>query len=224
MAFVGNLGPAGPTIGKATHGFKDEQNKNSKRLAEAMTENELQQKRRRTKSGKKKDTDGAEEEDKVGAPKLSYFEEQKETDLLMRGLIERRRQNKHGEYQTASLQLLSEWRMAHEILRQMKESRRSTGLASLRGAEKNHFSLNTVFDPKFLEILQLGCATHLKNILTKAANVSKQRSFGSNKPTNFVVIDDLRRGVGDIRRREERIAKQKEEEERQLLLRAAGHR
>ena len=221
--------------GQAHSLLADDEARKNKRPADVLGVSDMdpqQQKKKKPKKDqgrpavgkvmKRREADASQhEEGKAGAPKLSYYEEQEETKLLMQQIEERR---KKGIRQSpiSTLQLLSEWRIIHEFAQQQKETQHNTGLSAIRGGSKASEQIGC--DEKVLEILQLGVASHLRDILLSARGVALQRREGSQKHASFALVEDVRVGVGEIRRREERIAKKKAEEEREMLLRAAGHR
>lgn len=96
-------------------------------------------------------------------------------------------------------------------------------MSALRG-ESDRQSSTITFDPAVLEVLQLGCAAHLRDVIKHATKMAVQRREGSQRPNEFVIVDDIRRGVGEIRKREEKIAQKKKDEENEKLLRALANR
>eukprot|EP00890_Picochlorum_soloecismus_P002335 jgi/Picsp_1/3101/NSC_05942-R1_expressed protein [Chlorella variabilis] len=212
----------------------DETGKN-KRPADVLgvSDVDLQQKKKKAKKEqarpstvgkvvKRREADASHnEEGKAGAPKLSYYEEQEETKLLMQQLEERRKKSIR-QSPISTLQLLSEYRIIQEVAQQQKETQHNTGLSAIRSGSKASELIGC--DEKVLEILQLGIASHLRDLISSSRGVALQRREGSQKHASFTLVEDVRVGVGEIRRREERIAKKKAEEEREMLLRAAGHR
>lgn len=212
----------------------DDETRKNKRPADllgASDADSLQQKKKKAKKEQARSTVGKvikrredasqNEEGKAGAPKLLYYEEQEETKLLMQQLEERRKKSIR-QSPISTLQLLSEWRIIDEVVQQQKETQHNTGLSAIRGGSKASDLIGC--DEKLLEILQLGVASHLRDLIGSARGAALQRREGSQKHASFALVEDVRIGVGEIRRREERIAKKKAEEERELLLRAAGHR
>lgn len=211
----------------------DDEARKNKRPADALGVSDPQQQKKKKakkeqgrpavgKVMKRGEADASQQEEgKAGAPKLLYYEEQEETKLLMQQLEERRKKS-ITQSPISTLQLLSEYRIIHELKKQQKETQHNTGLSAIRGGSKASEQIGC--DEKLLEILQLGVASHLRDLIISARGVALQRREGSQKHASFALVDDVRVGVGEIRRREERIAKKKAEEEREMLLRAAGHR
>lgn len=188
-----------------------------------------QQKRRKTAKTKKKDAEAKDGEGKAGAPNLLYFEEQKEAALLIQDIESRRHKerlkDKNRPY--GHLQLLSEWRLFQEIAKQQKDPAGGTGLSALRGRMDGSADTGKKilgFDPELLDVLQLGATSHLRDIVLGAAKVAQQRRQGSQKPDGFAVVEDVRIGLGEIRKRDEEEAKKIKEKEEEELLKLASHR
>lgn len=142
----------------------------------------------------------------AGAPRISYFEEKKETDLLLKDIEKHRRQPQTGVPIIENTQLLSEWRMAYEVIRQKQG----------KGIE------TPGFDPKIFDIIQCAYRLHMQEVLLRATAMAKYRVQGSQRPQDFITTSDLRRGLGTIRKRDEMLADAKANAEREALLRAAG--
>jgi hypothetical protein len=186
-----------------------------------------QPKRRKTSKAKRKDNEAKEDEGKAGAPNLLYFEEQKEAALLFQNIESRRQNGKQGDKSLPQLQLLSEWRLFQEITRQQKDPVGGTGLSALRGDTEG--DSDTVkhllgFEPALLDLLQLAATSHLRDILLGASKIARQRREGSQKPDGFAVVEDVRIGLGEIRKRDEEAAKTLKEKQDKLLLKTAANR
>ena len=201
-----------------------------KRANEDQTNTEApQQKRRKTSKAKKKETDAKDGEGKAGAPNLLYFEEQKEAALLIRD-IESRRQKERLKSSSAPfghLQLLSEWRLFQEFAKQQKDPSGGTGLSALRrGLEGSADTGKKIlgFDPELLDVLQLGATSHLRDIVLGALGVAQQRRQGSQKMEGFTVVEDVRIGLGEIRKRDQEEAKRLKLKKEEELLKLASHR
>lgn len=188
-----------------------------------------QQKRRKTAKTKKKDADAKDGQGTAGAPNLLYFEEQKEAALLIKD-IESRRQKERLKGSSAAfgnLQLLSEWRLFQEFAKQQKDPAGGTGLSALRrGLEGSADTGKKIlgFEPELLDVLQLGATSHLRDIVLGAAKVAHQRKHGSQKPDGFTVVEDVRIGLGEIRKRDQEEAKKLKLKREEELLKMASHR
>jgi len=188
-----------------------------------------QQKRRKTAKGKKKETDVKDGEGKAGAPNLLYFEEQKEAALLIKDIESRRQKQrlKDSSIPFGQMQLLSEWRLFQEFARQQKDPSGGTGLSALRrGLEGSANTSKKIlgFDPELLDVLQLGATSHLRDIVLGALKVAQQRRQGSHKPDGFTVVEDVRIGLGEIRKRDQEEAKKIKLKKEEELLKLASHR
>lgn len=202
----------------------------AKRVNEDQTNIEApQQKRRKTSKAKKKEADTKDGEGKAGAPNLLYFEEQKEAALLIKDIESRRQKErvKDSSIPFGHLQLLSEWRLFQEFAKQQKDPSGGTGLTALRrGLEGSAETGKKIlgFDPELLDVLQLGATSHLRDIVLGALKVAQQRRQGSHKPDGFTVIEDVRIGLGEIRKRDEEEAKKIKQKKEEELLKLASHR
>lgn len=200
----------------------------NKRPHDEVTGDTLQvQKKRKTTKLKRKDTDGRDDEGKAGAPTLLYFEEQKEAALLMQDISGRRRQNSKAGKGSMQSQLLSEWRLFQEIVRQQKDPAGGSGLSALRREGKQDAGQRKKiagFDPEVLDILQMGSISHLRDIMIGASRIAAQRRQGDQKPEGFTVVEDVRIGLGEIRKRDEEAAKEMEKKEQEMLLKEAANR
>jgi len=187
----------------------------------AATEYSVEREPKRTKTkAKRKLREGEEDGGGVGAPKLAYFEEEKETNNLMRD-IERRR--KDGLVRACPVQLLSEWRLANEIVRQMKSKSKSGGKQrGVSGSAASSRLTGIGLDQAVLDALQYAFKAHAQNVLMRAERAARHRAATAHRPPQFVGSEDLRRGLGVIKKREETAAELKAAEEREALLKAAG--
>lgn len=199
----------------------------TKRAAEgAPGDKPKEAKRSAQRKGKASDQDAD-----AGAEKLNFFEEERETNIAMADLERHRRS---GQAKACPVQLLSEWRLANEILRQMKAKGISGGQggpakagASPDGATGSGASPSEVsigFDEPLLAALQHAFKAHAQGLLTRAARAAQHRVVTSQKVPGFERGEDPRPRLGQIRKREEAAADAKAAEEREALLRAAGSR
>jgi hypothetical protein len=185
------------------------------------------QKRTYTKRKSAKDSLEAKAEDSSAAPKnLLSFDEfnQVETDQLINDVSARRMRNKDPR-KYPQLQLLSEWRLFQEIARQQKpDGESASGLAALRGDSLSGSKRLLGFDPDLLDVLQLGATSHLRDIVIGASRFAQQRRLGSQKAPGFTVVEDVRIGLGEIRKRDEDEAARIREMENELTLKQAAHK
>ena len=102
--------------------------------------------------------------------------------------------------------------------------RARVSLSSIR-ADAGDGSKNLVgFDPELLDVLQLGATAHIRDVLVGAARVAQQRRYGSQKQSGFTIVDDVRIGLGDIRKRDEDEAARVRGMEEALTLKQAAHK
>lgn len=143
------------------------------------------------------------------------FEE--ETNTAMEAVLKRR---KDTALTTASseLQPLSDWRIAHEVIRHRVQRAHGSSVASGSAFVDG----DPGFGADFLQALQLGFAAFSRNVMQRATQNARHRIASAHRPTNFLLTSDPRRGVGAIRRREEAEAEAKARAEREALLKAAG--
>ena len=151
-----------------------------------------------------------------------------DANQLMSDVTARRLRNSHNKDTKLypQLQLLSEWRLFQEIARQQMPTTaaRGSSLSSLRGDAVDGAKNLLGFEPDLLDVLQLGATSHLRDIVIGAARVARQRRLGSQKQPGFAVVEDVRIGLGDIRKRDEDEATRIREMENDLTLKQAAHK
>ena len=156
--------------------------------------------------------------------------DEKQTEALMADVAARRLLRKDSQDSQSSspypqLQLLSEWRLFQEIARQQRpDAGARVSLSSIRGDAADGSKKLLGFDPELLDVLQLGATSHLRDILVGASRMAKQRRHGSQKQAGFTIVEDVRIGLGDIRKRDEDEAARIRDMENELTLKQAAHK
>ncbi|GAB4821311.1 hypothetical protein N2152v2_008357 [Parachlorella kessleri] len=172
-----------------------------KRAADGAADDGRDAKRAKAPAGGKKEKEKEKEGDIHDILDADAFiDMEQETDNLMAGLAHQRQM---GTARLAKTQLLSEWRVANEMLKQMTKA----GLKSVR--------------PECFEILQLAFQAHATRILAKAHNMARHRQDSTRRLPEMVTTSDPRRGVGQIDRRERERHDARLALEREELLKAA---
>ncbi len=189
-------------------------------------------KQKRTSTKRKGVRDGADAKTSGKSPAkfdvLAF--EAYDANQLMSDVTARRHRNKYSKEAKLSiypqLQLLSEWRLFQEIARQQipTTAARGSSLSSLRGDAIDGSKKLLGFEPDLLDVLQLGATSHLRDIIIGAARVANQRRLGSLKQPGFAIVEDIRIGLGDIRKRDEDEAARIKEMENELTLKQAAHK
>ena len=201
------------------------------RMAEELVGNPAK-KQKRTYTKRKSAKDGGEGKVGKGRKEDAKFDvlafEAYDANQLMSDVTARRLRNGNSKDQNPypQLQLLSEWRLFQEIARQQipTTARGSSSLSSLRGDTVDGSKKLLGFEPDLLDVMQLGATSHLRNILMGAARVAQQRRLGSQKQPGFNIVEDIRIGLGDIRKRDEDEAARIREMENELTLKQAAHK
>ena len=149
-----------------------------------------------------------------------------DANQLMSDVTARRLRNSNTIKSYPQLQLLSEWRLFQEIARQQvpNTAARGSSLSSLRGDAVDGSKKILGFDPDLLDVLQLGATSHLRDIIIGAERMAQQRRLGSQKQPGFAIVEDVRIGLGDIRKRDEDEAARIREMENELTLKQAAHK
>ncbi len=196
----------------------------------ADTEANPAKKQKRTYTKRKGVKDGADA--KTSGKSSAKFDvlafEAYDANQLMSDVTARRHRNTSSKEAKSypQLQLLSEWRLFQEIAKQQipTSAARGSSLSSLRGDAIDGSKKLLGFEPDLLDVLQLGATSHLRDIILGAARVAQQRRRGPLKQPGFAIVEDVRIGLGDIRKRDEDEAARIREMENELTLKQAAHK
>lgn len=196
----------------------------------ADTEANPAKKQKRTYTKRKGVKDGADA--KTSGKSSAKFDvlafEAYDANQLMSDVTARRHRNTSSKEAKSypQLQLLSEWRLFQEIAKQQipTSAARGSSLSSLRGDAIDGSKKLLGFEPDLLDVLQLGATSHLRDIILGAARVAQQRRLGPLKQPGFAIVEDVRIGLGDIRKRDEDEAARIREMENELTLKQAAHK